>query len=97
MISDEQFEKLLEKISINQTDRERLIRIETIVSLNRDSSEKCKIDVASKMEALRMTANKAHERIDDEQKARFIFTGILLAIASVGSITAIILKLTGKL
>jgi hypothetical protein len=97
MLSDEQFQKLLENISMNEEDRKCLVRIETIVSMNRESSDKCKLDVAEKIATVKAAATKAHERIDEEQRARFIFTGILCSIAGIATITGIVLKLTGKI
>ena len=97
MLSDVQFETLMEKLSINQQDRERLIRIETIVQMSLESETKSRVDTALKVQEVRASASKAHDRIDCEVKARFIFTGILASIAIVVTVTGAILKLTGHL
>lgn len=97
MLTDTQFESLLERISINQQDRERLIRIETIVTMNRENSEKCKLDLNSRIVIAQASAEKAHSRIDEEGKRSQRFAGGIASLAICIVIVEIILKLTGKL
>lgn len=97
MLTEAQFESLLERISINQQDRERLVRIETIVTMNRTSSEACKADVAAKLSVVTAAAEKAHTRIDEQERKQQRAYGILVAIGGVILAVEFILRLVGKM
>lgn len=97
MLSDQQFESLLERISINQQDRDRLIRIETIVTLNQGNSANCKADVAAKIATIHAATTKAHERIDEVEKGRYRLAGAVAAIAVAFVAIEMVLKLTNKI
>ena len=66
--------------------KERLIRIETIVTLNHESYEKYRDEISAKIHAVKTTVDRAHERLDDEIKFRYMATG---AFAIVGTLIAI--------
>lgn len=97
MLSDTQFEQLIEKISLNRDDRERLVRIETMVQLGLDGENKCRSDMLLRVEDARKSSAKAHERIDIEERARTVMVGGFAAILAIITITGFILKLTGHI
>lgn len=97
MLTEQQFQKMIEVIGMNQQDRERLIRMETMMLSVVQNEGQCKTDTACKIESIRVAANKAHERIDMEERARIRIVSIFGGVVGFGSVILLILRLTGHI
>lgn len=75
VLSAEQFEKLLERLSLRQEDHDTLIRIETIVQMSAANFETYKTDMAVKIAKAEQSTGTAHKRLDEEIKTRWVFAG----------------------
>lgn len=76
--------------------KERLIRIETIVTLNHESYEKYRDEVTAKIHSVKATADKAHERLDDEIKFRYMASGAFAVIGTLIAAVTLVIKMYVK-
>lgn len=97
MLTETQFEALLEKISWNQQDRERMVRMETKLDMIADSEARCRADMLARIATADSSSRKAHERIDTERGSRLVMVGACGAFAGIVAVVTWILKLTGKM
>jgi len=84
VFTNDQFERLLGRLSRSQDEHDRLVRIETIVQLSAQSFDMYKNDQAVKVAELAMTAKGAHERLDEEIKTRWLFAGGVALLGVLG-------------
>lgn len=97
MLTDTQFEKLIEALIINQSDRERLIRMETMLEVIAKNENQCRTDMVCRVESTRSSAAKAHERIDSEERSRIRLVSTFAGVVGFSAIVILILKLTGHI
>lgn len=97
MLSDEQFKEMIDKISRNQEDHDCLVRIETIVKINQEQTQKDMREFAIKSSKMELSIDKTHTRIDNEIKFRYSITGAAISIGGIIAVVGLILKLTGKI
>lgn len=97
MLTEPQFEKLIEAIIINQSDRERLIRMETMLEMISKNETQCRTDMVCRIESAKSAVLKAHERIDNEERARLRVVSIFSGIIGFSALVIFILKLTGHM
>lgn len=88
-MTQDQLEQIFEKMSMRQADHDTLIEIRTIVKLNNDQYVKHREENIAAISEVKTSAKKAHERLDEEIKSRWIFAGVVLAITIIGGIFAI--------
>lgn len=94
MLTEMQFEsfleKMVEKISWNQQDRERMVRMETKLDMISENESKCKIDMITRIAEAKTLAEKSNS-------LGLIFAGGLGAIGAVFGVVTFFLRLTGKM
>lgn len=88
-MTQDQLEQIFEKMSMRQADHDTLIEIRTIVKLNNDQCVKHREENIASISKIELSAKKAHERLDEEIKSRWIFAGVVLAITIIAGIFAI--------
>lgn len=99
-LTDEQWKELkgmLSHVGRQEEIRERLITIETVVKLSHDSFERYRQDIAAQVAHAQATANKAHTRIDDQEKQVIKIMSVGVGCCGVIVVVGLILKLTGHM
>lgn len=95
VFTNDQFERLLGRLSRNQDEHDRLVRIETIVQLSAASFDSYKTDQAVKVAELALNTKDAHKRLDEEIKTRWLFAGGVALLGIVGICTEVYRLLHG--
>ncbi len=84
VFTNDQFERLLGRLSRSQDEHDRLVRIETIVQLSSASFDAYKIDQAVRVAEVTKDVRSAHNRLDEEIKTRWLFAGGVALLGVIG-------------